>query len=346
MNRLSVKVNRVLDAPTFALTKPVKAYHPSSASLEYTDSYGHKQVIGACLRQQYYKRTQAPITNRGITDWKISSMLGDKFHEMLVEFIDEHGFHMGIQKLAAEQPFYNPMYDISGKVDMLIWDYTAHEMAGIEIKSVGEAKANKCLEEPAKEHVMQSMIYLDYYQTYIPKDQVRPTKWYIWYLSRTENWSIKGKKHGSPLAMLWDYEVTLDNQGDAVIETIRGKEKWPGFNINNIYKRYKDLDNYITSNTLPPRDYQEEYDEATILGMYKQNKLQYKKHKEPVEKWIKKGMKPGELKLTMGDFECAMCEFKEHCWRQSQQSINSSEFNLPNDLKSSSNEDSDSDFIF
>ena len=339
MNRLSTKVNSVLINPTFNTRRSSSTYHPSSASLTYTDNSGGKVVVGACNRQQYYRKKQAPITNRGIPDWAVSSMLGEKFHEMIVEFIDEHGFTMKLQKLAAEQAFYNPQYNISGKVDMLVWDYERNAMAGIEIKSVGEAKASRCMDEPAKEHVMQAMIYLDHYQNYIPDTMVRPDRWYIWYVSRTENWSIKGKKHGSPLAMMWDYEISLDDNGDAIIETTAGKEKWPGFNIHNIYQRYVDLDTAIKTNTLPDRDYEESYSETKMLGMYKQNKLVYKKHKEPIEKWIKKGMPKGELKLEMGDFECAMCEFKEHCWRKSTTSISPSKFNLPKEVSDTKSTD-------
>ena len=55
------------------------------------------------------------------------------------------------------------------------------------------------------------MVYLNHYNNNIPDNQKKIKKWYLWYVSRTENWSIKGKAHGSDFAMLWDFCITLED---------------------------------------------------------------------------------------------------------------------------------------
>ena len=157
-------------------------------------------------------------------------------------------------------------------------------------------------------------MYLDFYNRNIPEGQKKITKWYIWYVSRTENWTIKSKSHNSDFTMLWDYCIELDNGVPIITLTDGSKQRWTDYSIENIYKRYNDLHTYLGSNTLPPRDYEILYSEEKIAGMYQNGLISKKGDSEVIEKWLKKGAPPGKLKVTMGDSECSFCEHQKLCW--------------------------------
>ena len=316
MNLLSTRLYSSLISPAAQDIRRSSSLHASAASLRIPNGMGGEETVGACLRQQYYRVAgEVPTDISDIPDWGLSSLIGNKLHDLITDLIEEHGFSMGLQLIKAEHSFFDPSINLSSRSDILAYDHWSNEVIGIEVKSVGEYKAGKFIERRCPEHVLQSMIYLDYYQRSIPADQKAPEKWYIWYISRTENWTIKGKKHGSPFAMLWDFYLTLEGvDGTVRIHTADGSELWDDYSITKIHNRYKALTSAIESNSTPERDYDLKYSEERLAGMYKLDKIQYKKDKEPIAKWIKKGAKPGELKLEMGDFECRVCPWKSKCW--------------------------------
>lgn len=329
MNELSKRLKSALEAPTFIGSRKRTSFYPSSTSVEVSTPLG-PSVIGTCLRQQYYDFTEEPISNIGETDYRISAIIGDKISEMVVQFIDEHGYKMGLQRLAVESSFYDPRINLSGRCDIIAWDSIKREVIGLEIKSVGEFKANKTMLLPDEQHIMQAAIYLDYYKTYMASNQQLPKKWYIWYCSRTENYSIKAKKHSSPLQMLWDFHITLDDDGVPTVHSPNGKTRMEHLKLEKIHERYKKLADYIETKTLPPRDFEIKYSPEKITSMYQLDLLTRKADKEVVEKWLKKGAPQGKLKLEMGDFSCNLCAWKDKCWGLiSQQSIPKTISNLP-----------------
>ena len=329
MNTLSSRLFAALKSPTITSTRKGSSFHPSSASIEVPSPIGGTEIIGACLRKQYYQMTEAPITNERVPDWVISANLGDKISDLIADYLNEYGFHMGIQRLTEEHPFYDNRYNVSGRSDLIVWDHNIGEPIGIEVKSVGEYKAGKCIEKPADEHVMQCMLYLDYYNHAIPDDQVQINRWYIWYVSRAENWTIKGKKHGSPLTMMWDYSITLDNNGIPTVHTANGSERWSTFSLSGIHARYSDLKDCLQKGVLPPRDFQVQYSDAKITALYKKDLLTRKLDKDKIEKWLKKGAPAGRLKVLLGDFSCKLCSYAEHCWNNVNDPISKDSFHLP-----------------
>lgn len=329
MNELSTRLRAALQSPTFASARKSVFFHPSSASITVPAPWGGTKVVGACLRQQYYRLLDEAPSNLGEPDHSISAMLGDKASQLLVELIDLHGFTMGLQRLAAEHSFFDPRTNVSGRSDIIVWDSKIQEVVGIEVKSVGEYKAGKAIERPCEEHVMQAMLYLDYYRTFIPEGQKRPTRWYIWYISRTENWTVKSGKHGSPMAMLWDYSITLNDEGVPTIHAAGGMELWKDFSVSKIHQRFSDLDGYIRSKTLPPQDYEISYSPEKITSLYKADLFTRKADKEAMEKWLAKGAPEGKLKVAMGDFECQLCPYKDKCWMLSSNNYPQVIANLP-----------------
>lgn len=314
MNNLSTRIKSALEAPMFNDVRRVSSMHPSAASIELSvpDDKG-RNVTGGCHRQQYYKHVAEPVSNKVSPDVILSSMIGDEITEMVAEILDVHGFKCGLQRVVAENSFYIPEIQLNGRCDFIGYDHTNKEFIGIEVKSVGEWKAGKCIERPADEHIMQSFIYLDHYQTAYPSLMFK--KWYILYVSRTENYTIKARKHGSPLTMIWDSYITIDPKDKcAVIHTHNGAEKWKDCTRDNLYNRYKKLLAYLNTNTIPPKDYEIQYSDERIVALYKTNGLTRKMDIEKVEKWLKKGAPPGKLKVEIGDGECNFCNYKATCW--------------------------------
>lgn len=330
MNILSNRLYRSLESPATKVVKPVTAFHPSSASIKIVEN-GEERVVGTCIRAQYYRATEPRISNTGNIDYSISAHIGDSLHELMARYIDDYGFTMGLQRIEAEHSFYLQEENISGRCDLLVWDHHKNEPVGIEVKSVGEYKANVCMERPAPEHVMQSMIYLYTYDKEIPDSMMKPKKWYIWYIARTENWSLKAKKHQSPFQMLWDFYITMDNTGVPTVYTPNGAERWEEYTIDKVLERYKLLKVHLENKVVPPRDYDIQYSEEKIMTAYKAGRITRKADIEKIEKWVKKGCKEGTLKLSIGDKECDFCQMKDHCWGLGKKLEHIQKFNFPLD---------------
>jgi hypothetical protein len=328
MNELSNRLFNALCQPALSSVKKSTSFYPSSVSIKIPSEEGGLKTVGTCLRQQYYRYTEDGITNIGPPDYQISADLGDLFHAQIVDYIKKHGFQMGLQLMYEEHPIYDPIRHISGRCDIIAWDRKYDEIIGIEVKSVGDYKSSVCIESPSPEHVMQSMLYLDWYRTNIPEGMVRPTKWYLWYIARNEGYAIKTKKHGSPLQNLWDFVITLNEDGTPNIYTPEGRVIWSDYNLEKIYERYETLAKALQSGSIPDRDYELVYSEERIANQYKLDLLTRKADKEKVAKWLNKGAPEGKLKLEMGDFECKLCAYKDLCWNNSN-TISPSIFNLP-----------------
>lgn len=316
MNYLTTKLYNAIKNPTLIQSRRGSSgLNPSAASVKISNN-DETRVVGACQRQQFYrvKGFKEDHLLEINVDWALAAMMGDQMHKLMSELIDNYGFAMGLQRIAAEHSIYNSMLNLRGRSDLILWDTKANEPVGVEIKSVGEYKSKEAMESPIEEHVLQSVVYLHHYNTHIPNDQKKITKWYIWYICRTENWTTKSKAHGSDITNMWDFCIELQD-GIPVITTASGKQKWTDFSIIKINERYRELLDYLDKNLVPPRDYEIIYSEEKIAGLYKKDKLARKTDKDIVEKWLDKGAKPGALKLVMGDFECKVCDYKDRCWQ-------------------------------
>lgn len=314
MNYITSKFAKALLSPTFPRNKKSKSLAPSAASTIVNTPAGTK-VVGACHRQQFYRiKGFEPDADASVNiDWTLSAIMGEKLHEMLVKLIDDFGFEMGLQRLTQEHNIYDPRINLSGRSDLIVWDHNLKEPIGVEIKSIGEYKAKKAMLQPIDEHILQAVVYLDFYNKNIPQGQKKINKWYIWYISRTENWSIKAKDHNSPFQMMWDFCIQLDN-GVPIIQMADGTtQKLLDFSVNKIYDRYNQLNEYIYKDIIPPRDYDIYYSEEQITALYTTNQIQTKATKETIEKWLKKGAPAGKLKVVLGDSECMFCEYKQLC---------------------------------
>jgi len=81
---------------------------------------GGEETVGACLRQQYYRVAgEVPTDISDIPDWGLSSLIGNKLHDLITDLIEEHGFSMGLQLIKAEHSFFDPSINLSSRSDIL-----------------------------------------------------------------------------------------------------------------------------------------------------------------------------------------------------------------------------------
>lgn len=319
MNYISNKLYKSFIKPAFPrIQRPIFGNYVTWASAKTKDG-----VVGKCLRALFYRRKNIPVTEERSLSADISAYLGEVYQYGIEQLIIKHGFGSGIRIIDTEYSVHYPEYHLVGRIDILAWDTSKKEPIIIEVKSVGDWESKNVVERPNTSHVMQVALYLYILNQIMPGDSTPPQAAYIVYCARSENWDLKKNKHGSPFVYIWDYTVRLE--GDKIL--LEGHDDF-NFTIKDILDRYEELDKYIERDEVPPRDYQLRYDEETIVGMYKNKKLKYKKDQAIVERWLKKGAKKGELKLSLGDSECHFCDWQSLCWK-GVQGNNVLNFNLP-----------------
>lgn len=314
MNELSQKLYKALGSQPIASARKSNSNYPSCSSQFITAPDGRNQLIGDCNRAQWYRRMDVAPTEGDNQNWNMAAIQGDYLHEMVCDLLVRNQVKMGLQELGKETNIYDPETKMSGRCDYLAWDVDNQEPIGIEIKSVGDWKSKKCLEEPALEHVLQSMMYLDYFQQTVPKDQAQFTKWYIWYIARGEGWHLKGAKQLSPFMQLWDFYLTLDEDGIPTIHTPTGPKRYPQIAVTEVKNRFKLLNKAVEENEIPDRDCQLQYSEEVIAGMFKAGLIELKGQQKTIADWLDNGAQKGKLGLQIGDAQCRFCAWRSLCW--------------------------------
>ena len=315
MNILSTRLYAAMQKPLISMQKTSSRTHPSAASIEVPSKEGGTQIIGACIREQWYRRKGFAPTETKNINWELAAIQGEYLHQMVVDLLNNNGITMGVQQMAVESSIYESLINLSGRIDYLAYDHLNDEVIGVEIKSVGDYKSKKCLEYPDSTHILQAMLYLDHYQKHVPEEQIRPKKWFILYVARGENWDLKGKKQLSPFVQLWDFYIQLEGEDKhAVVYTPQGKTIEESLTIKGIWDRYDLLNRHDKDNTIPERDFELQYSEERLAGLYKLGLIEFKKDKEPIAKWLSKGAPEGELNVIMGDAACKFCSYSQMCW--------------------------------
>lgn len=266
------------------------------------------KVYGGCLRNQWYR--YLGFKNRGEVNvnYALKSMFGDAFHDTMVTLLDRLSHDSDLRLLFKELPLYDPIINLSGRVDGMLLHKPTDTWFGLEIKSVGDYKVKQSYEAPIIDHVLQALYYLNFFS----KTKRKLGGWFILYMARAENYITKGAKHGSPLNEVWEYLIQEVDEG-IKITTPNGILHWPHISAQKIISRYNELNLYIANKQLPPRDFKGKLSEEEIVTQFKAEELPYKYQKEAVAKWLKAGAPPGELDLTIEDSQCRFCEFRNLC---------------------------------
>lgn len=268
-------------------------FYPSSASVEYEDEDGDLQVVGACLRQQFYAHCGIPRTEMMSEDTAVKLELGNWCHEMLVEMVKRAGYWLGDEI----RMFTGTELPVSGRADLFLRDPRDDSPVGCEIKSVGGYYGVKMTikgpdARPKKEHVLQCLPYLDFYGKY------GLTRWILLYIDRDSG-------------AMAEYVIMLEDDGSANVQGEGFAEIWRHINLKSIKARWAKLREYIDAGELPPRDYTFQWSNKQILKKKKNGELT-KTDTTAVDRKIKSG-KTDEPLLKKGDWNCAYCDWKGRC---------------------------------
>ena len=291
-------------------TRGNTGFYPSQGSIDLDNG----EVAGGCHRQVYYQWKGFEQTEEGVTDYSLAAEMGEWIHNGIGEYLKDNVVSTGLIVLSDEQSFFNQHGLVSGRTDLFLMDVETKELFGCEIKSVGGFAGKKSLMQPSIENMIQTGIYLNEYQMTAKQGQAPVDSWVILYVSRDENWDLKGRKHGSPFRFMWQFTCTFENDMMVVYDQRGGRTEYPELTVENIYNRYDKIRLEIAADTLPDRDYAAQYSEEKIMTLYKSGGIQFKKDIAVVDKWIAKGAKAGELELALGDSACMFCSWKTLCY--------------------------------
>lgn len=285
-------------------------FYPSAASCrDYNDP---SKVYGACLRSQWYRCTGAPQSNPpGLYSQYIFSA-GNLWEDWLIEQTKLMGIYV-----ANSLKFALPEYYISGEIDIVIKDPETGELIILESKTYSSANYQKFKAitggrrykpVPQVQNVLQSAIYLHYFQT--EGDSSRPiNRTILTYYDRACGGPDKLNEFNvtlRPLRISRDKTVTsvhIDTQN----QSGEGfSYPMPGVSMEGILNRYTELMDTLqeSTETPPDGDYKHKYSDEEVEEKYEEEEIS----KTAYEKW-KKNPKDNPI----GDWQCAWCSYRDTC---------------------------------
>lgn len=207
-------------------------HNPSSASIRLPDG----RVIGACLRQLYYKAIKQPVSNPSTLTNFLQNGFGDSIHEF---FLGKLAKSKAI-KITTEvkgKVLVDPLTrEISYRVDADV-EYDGIK-GGFELKTMQSFAVQKLLKEGGyrEDHLPQVISYFE-----LKKDL---SFYSIGYVARDS-------------ALRTEVQIIRDGKDYWVRPILPEKPpvKLNGINFTEIVKRWAELEVYITANKVPPRDF-------------------------------------------------------------------------------------------
>lgn len=280
--------DHVVENPRVVSIKDRGHYYASDASIEIEDEFGEKQVIGGCLRKQYYRIKGERVVAEFDPAGSRVTGYGNAIHDFEVNRMKMAGIVE-----ASEVAFFDDVYNVSGRVDVFIRNpnskTTPKQLCGVELKTVGGVYTIKGAIRPTQQgifrpkesHILQTMKYAEYYDRYSSE----PMTWYIVYYDRS----------GGATAQ---HTLILTKDGVSINGTIIN---WTPSMINTRWER---LSRYVDEGQLPPKDYALTYSAKKIRQMVDRcqltkGELQAIRSGKPIHK---------------GDSECKWCPYKVSCW--------------------------------
>lgn len=265
-----------------------KSFYPSEASVKVYDNHGDEVVHGGCLRASYFRLSGefegTPHDERSMFIFG----MGNKVEDMLIETWKEMGIWVD-----NNVKFVDEENNISGEIDVILAEPPSGQLYGVEVKSFYGYMAEKELFGgkgqpgfPKMNHLLQTLVYLNHLKSQLPYFRIA-------YFGRD---SVKRRT----------FKVELHQEGEILYPKVEGNVLRQ-FSIADILARYKELSHYLETNTVPPNDFELQYDNAKVEDFYKKGKVAKTKY----EKW-QKG-KLGKFE-RVGDWQCAYCQYKDTCW--------------------------------
>lgn len=285
---LSEIISDILVNPIIPDIRPKMTAHPSAASIKKEDG----TIEGGCLRSEYYRIKGYECTQPITPMQQMKFRLGDKAHELITDALSQAKILDG-----DECQIWVPEYKISGRADAIVSRSDDENKIGVEIKSCwgyhGRKKTifpYKGIMEPKINHVLQCMVYLDFYSRFGMEE------WKLFYFSRDN-----GDFNEHTIRF-------VPNGEDKFVEIKSGYDgsylQYPYLIMSKIYDRYREFWEHVDSETIPSRDYRIQYDKESLKTMAQNGDLN-KKDMEKVEK---------DRFVEKGDWNCAYCNYKNLCW--------------------------------
>ncbi len=207
-------------------------YYPSSASFKKPDG----TVVGACLRQLFYRASNEPETDAKELTTKLQGDFGNGIHDILLKKLSKSKRIKITPEASGRIKLDGLDNEISFRLDGLV-NYQA-ERGGLEIKTVQSFAVQKMVKEsgPRDSYLLQILSY------FLTDDTL---KWFSLIL------------FGRDTAYRAEYLIYKDEQGRYLLEGVfpRKAPKVIEFNEEGIVARWKELEQHLKNKTVPQRDY-------------------------------------------------------------------------------------------
>lgn len=254
-------------------------FYPTLSSA-FVDHISYKKLEGKCLRMAYYmcmgfkEDTDIPVSN------KLVMKTGDYVENMLLDIFESNNILVdkGVK-------FEVSKYKLYGKIDGIL--NINNSEVGLEIKTIGSnpVMCSEIFGSQAKPgfpkwtHLFQTLLYC-----YAFIDRL--SKFKLLYIRRDFG-SIK------------EFDISIEPIDGIIYPLVNGVIV-RSFTVNDILKRYILLDNFIKSNTVPPREYQQIYN-ANDIPSYVYYGILTKRQAD-------------NYKVSpFGDKECRICTYRTRC---------------------------------
>lgn len=300
-------LNEHLSKGSHLKTDRFSAFYPSSASC--VDQVNNTDVVGSCLRQQYYRFAGYEESNPSslYSQWIFASgniwesYLTEKLKEMglwlanNVKFVNHDLFVSGEIDILIKGPKYNPQTD-TGKVIVENKTYTGSNYSAK--KELCGSKDNQ--PKPKDSNLLQSFIYLCTF-----KDQVDYV--ILNYIDR----SCSGPENNK------EFHIYAYNDSDDIYPRIvtNGSFGQPISYIDRrisyraIKARFESLIQHLRSKTIPNPEFQHKYTDEQIHEKYKLGLIYKTKYEDYC--------KSPDTK-SLGDYQCSniYCNYSDLCLAQ------------------------------
>ena len=277
-----------------------KHYHlyPSEASVVITDEFGDKVVYGGCLRASYMRCTGIegePFTARSYGIFE----LGNAVENMLVNDWKE----MGIYE-ANSVRFQNEEYNLSGELDAVLRDPETGLLFGTEIKSfygyyaATEIFGNKSkVGKPKWNNLLQTLVYVNEFKNTL------------------DHFKLFYEDRGDGAKKSFDVRIVANELEDGTIVHYPKVDNKviKSFTIEDIYKRFSQLNTAILEGQIPEREFELFYTNERIEKDHDNGKISDSKFKK-FKKVYKNGTTKYVEKDRPGDWQCSYCRYKDLCY--------------------------------
>jgi CRISPR/Cas system-associated exonuclease Cas4 (RecB family) len=266
-------------------------YYPSEASVTWVDSHENPCVSGSCLRKSFFRATgrEGAEGYDAYMQWIFA--LGKAVEKILVEEWKQ----MGIL-VANNIRFYDAEHNISGEVDVIVRDHKGNNVC-IEAKSFYGYYAEKEIcgnykkqGRPKDSHLLQLLVYLYKCRDHFPYGK-------LMYKARDSDKRA-------------EFDVKLhDVEGGLTRFSVNGVLDYR-FTIEDIFSRYKLLDDHVKSMTIPENDFELVWDAEKVERKFQLGEVGKTKYNN----WKSK-------KEKLGDWQCRYCNYTKVCFTRGKPNI-------------------------